>query len=150
LIIDFSRVLVFARTEVPNLEHLHAELAAQPGYRPGEHFQLNIELLSYLRKFSTRWPLYLFTDGHLHTLPEFEPVLKGIFRTVVTAEELGFKKTEPEAYMALAYHLGYAPSSLVFIDAKSANITAAAAAGLITHLYHDNTELITFLDRAQQ
>jgi len=52
LVIDFSRVLIFANADVSSLNRHHAELEAHPGYRVLDHFQLNVELLEYLRELS--------------------------------------------------------------------------------------------------
>lgn len=148
LVIDFSRVLIFANADVPSLNRHHDTLETQAGYRVLEHFRLNTELLEFLRLISKQVPLYLFTDGHLHTLPDIAPSLQGIFREQLTAESFGYKKTQAEAYLALAYKLGYAPAAILFIDDTPANLTAAQAAGLHTYQYQTNPDLISVLSRA--
>ena len=149
LILDFSRVLIFANADVPSLNRHHNDLQAQiPGYHVLDHFRLNLELLDYLKQLSVRIPLYIFSDGKLHTLPEIAKPLEGIFKKIVTASEVGYKKSQPEAFLALAYRLGYAPSELLFIDDQATNIFAAKVAGFVTHQYTTNTELIGLLNNA--
>ena len=148
LVLDFSRVLIFAQADVPSLNSHHDALELQPGYRVLEHFRLNTELLEYLRELSKRLPLYLFSDGRLHTLPEITPALAGIFKKIVTAKEVGYKKNQAEAFLALAYRLGYAPQELLFVDDQPSNVEAAKAAGCATHQYTGNADLIDFLNRA--
>lgn len=148
LVIDFSRVLIFANADVASLNKHHAELEAHLGYRVLEHFQLNTELLEYLRKLSKQVPIYLFSDGKLHTLPDIAPSLTGIFRTTYTAEEVGYKKNQPEAYLELAYRIGLTPPQLLFIDDNPSNIAAAASAGFQVIQYIDNDQIIGRLKSA--
>ena len=150
LVIDFSRVLIFANVDTESLNRHHAALKPQPGYRVLEHFRLNTELLNYLRDLSQRVPIYLFSDGNLHTLPEIAPALQGIFRATYRPEEFGYTKRQPEAYLALAYKLNYPPTSILFIDDSPANIAAAASAGLTTYRYETNAAVMAFLDRASK
>ena len=142
---DFSRVLIFANATVSSLNQHHDVLELQPGYRVLDHFQLNIELLVYLRELGKRLPIYLFSDGRLHALPDISPSLDGIFKKIMTAKEVGYKKSETEAFLGLAYRLGYAPQELLFVDDQTSNIAAAKSAGYATHQYIANTELIDFL-----
>ena len=148
LVIDFSRVLIFAKVDVPSLNQHHAELEAQPGYRVLDHFELNTELLEYLRVLSGRVPVYLFSDGKLHTLPEIAPALKGIFRAIYTADEVGYKKSQPEAYLALAMRMGLTPGQVLFIDDSESNVAAAISSGLRAIQYTDNAQIIGRLDAA--
>ena len=149
LILDFSRVLIFANTDVPSLNRHHLALEAHdPGYHVLEHFHLNQELLDYLKLLSGRVPLYLFSDGSLHLLPQIAKPLEGIFRIILTAAEVGYRKSQSEAYLALAYRLGFAPAELLYIDDDRANIEAAKSAGFVTHRYTTNTELIALLNSA--
>jgi HAD superfamily hydrolase (TIGR01549 family) len=151
LVIDFSRVLIFAKTDVtvPSLNRHHQELAETPGYRVLEHFELNTQLLNYLREFNTHWPVILFTDGKLHSLPDIATHLDGIFKRMIMAEDLGYTKKQTEAYLALAYRIGRAPEQLLIVDDTLANIEAAKAAGCVTHQYVGNIDLISLLDKAK-
>ncbi len=147
LVIDFSRILMFAKQpDVESLNRHHAELSKQPGYVVFNHFALNTELLMHLRQIAVRIPLYLFTDGRLHELPEVASKLSGVFRRIVTVEALGHTKAQASAYESLAKLLGYTPGKLIFVDDKPANVAAAQAAGCQGHLYQSNDELIGYLE----
>ncbi len=149
VVIDFSRVLIFARDDVPSLNRHHEKLQEQSGYRVLEHFHLNTELLDYLRGLSQRVPIFLFTNGRLHSLPEIAPSLEGIFREIINSDSLGFSKTESEAYLTLSYRIGFAPAQILYIDDAQANIDAAAAAGLTAVRYTGNAGLIAILDQGR-
>jgi FMN phosphatase YigB (HAD superfamily) len=148
LVIDFSRVLIFASAEVESLNLHHQELAAVAGYRVLDHFRLNNELLDYLRIFDAKWPVVLFTSGRLHALPEIAPRIEGIFKRIMTVEDLGYEKNQPEAYLALAYRIGRTPQELLFVDDQQRNLEAAKVAGYMTHQYSTNSELIKLLEAA--
>jgi HAD superfamily hydrolase (TIGR01509 family) len=149
LVIDFSRVLIFPKQDgVESLNNHHLALSQQPDYRLLDHFYLNQELLSYLAKLKPVVPVYVFTDGALHELPELAGDLKDIFKQMHTVDSLGVSKKDPEAYIVLADKLGYAPQDLMFIDDKSANVGAANTAGLQAVQYQSNSQIITALDAA--
>jgi HAD superfamily hydrolase (TIGR01509 family) len=74
--------------------------------------------------------------------------LKGIFQNVITADDLGHKKSEPEAYYMLAARLGYTPADIFFVDDQQKNIDAAKQAGCATHLYTGNADIIALLQKA--
>lgn len=147
LVMDFSRVLIFANTDVPteSLGSRHATLAVTPGYRVLEHFTLNAELLAFLRVLSSRAPIYLLTSGHLHALPDITPSLAGIFAGIFTTEEIGYPKSRPEAFIELALRTGLTPPDLLVIDDQPGNIAAARQAGCVAYQYTDNQSLITAL-----
>jgi HAD superfamily hydrolase (TIGR01509 family) len=147
LVIDFSRVLIFARADVPSLGRHHDQLSPTPGYRPLEHFSLNTELLTFLHDLNASVPVYLFTDGRLHTVPEISPALEGVFRSIIKVEDLGYKKSQAEAYLTLAYRLGFAPADALFVDDKPANIEAAIAAGYAVRLYVSNDDLVRYINQ---
>jgi HAD superfamily hydrolase (TIGR01509 family) len=146
LIIDFSRVLVFAKD--PNVESLnrhHEELAQAPGYEFYEHFNLNRELLEFLAGLKDRMPMYIFTDGRLHVLPEVAVYLRDIFRGAQTVESVGVSKKDPEAYRQLVRQLGLEPDDVVFVDDKPAHVEAARTAGLQGVVYRDNAQVMEAL-----
>lgn len=143
LIVDFSRVLIFPVADgVDSLNKHHESLSKDPAYKLFDHFWLNHELLDYLEKVSKRMPVYIFTDGKLHELPEVVPHLKDIFTEKHTVESLGLNKKQPESYIALAERFGVKPEEMVFIDDKAANVAAATKASVIAIHYTDNENLI--------
>jgi FMN phosphatase YigB (HAD superfamily) len=151
LVIDFSRVLLFpVAAGVDSLNALHRELSADPHYQALDHFTLNLELLGYLKHLRSITPIYLFTDGKLHQLPEIVPYLEGIFKAVYSVESLGISKKQPEAYKGLAIRIGIDPSEIVFVDDKATNVKAARQAGAKSLLYTSNNDIMRELDKFWQ
>jgi FMN phosphatase YigB (HAD superfamily) len=146
LVIDFARVLIFADVDVPSLGRYHDELSANPSYRVFDHFSLNLALIERLHQLRPRISVFLFTDGELHTAPAIVPALQGVFTAIVTAEELGLKKSLPASFLALAHRLGFAPSTAALIDDNPANVAAAHSAGYMAHCFRTNEEAFNFLN----
>jgi HAD superfamily hydrolase (TIGR01509 family) len=146
LIVDFSRVLIFPVAEgVDSLNKHHESLSKDPAYKLFDHFWLNHELLDYLEKVSKSMPVYIFTDGKLHELPEVIPHLKDIFTEKHTVESLSLNKKQPESYLALAKRFGVKPEEMVFVDDKAANVAAAEQAGVVAIHYTNNENLLSKL-----
>ncbi len=147
LIVDFSRVLIFpVEDNVDSLNKHHESLSKDPAYKLFDHFKLNHELLSYLEKVGKTTPVYIFTDGKLHELPDVTPHLKDTFTAMHTVESLGLNKKQPESYLTLASKIGVAPNEIAFIDDKAANVSAAQQAGLKTIHFTSNASLLPQLD----
>jgi HAD superfamily hydrolase (TIGR01509 family) len=143
LIVDFSRVLIFpTKNGIESLNGYHASLSKEPGYKLFDHFVLNHELLEYLERIGKAIPVYVFTDGKLHELPEVTPHLKDTFSAMYTVDSLGLNKKQPESYAALAAHIGVKPEEIAFIDDKAANVSAAQQAGVHAVQYTSNEELL--------
>lgn len=148
LIVDFSRVLIFPVAEnVDSLNKHHESLSKDPSYKLFDHFWLNHELLDYLEEVSKHMPVYLFTDGKLHELPEVVPHLKDIFTEKHTVESLGLNKKQPESYVALAENIGVRPEDMVFIDDKATNVAAAVQAGVTAIHFTENQVLLNQLKK---
>jgi HAD superfamily hydrolase (TIGR01509 family) len=146
LIVDFSRVLIFpVEDNVDSLNKHHETLSKDPTYSLFDHFWLNHRLLDYLEKVSKAMPVYIFTDGKLHELPEVLPHLKDMFTARHTAESLGLNKKQPASYIRLAAHIGVKPEEILFIDDKAANVTAAKQAGLNAIQFSSNKGLFAQL-----
>lgn len=147
LVVDFSRVLIFPVADgVDSLNRYHETLSKYPLYKLFDHFWLNHELLDYLEKVSKHIPVYIFTDGKLHELPEVIPHLKDIFTEKHTVESLGLNKKQPESYLALAERFDVKPEEIVFIDDKAANIAAAKQAGVYAVQFTNNEDLLLQLE----
>ena len=55
--------------------------------------------------------------------------------TWVISGDVGVRKPSPEAYAALSGALAVAPSQILFVDDRMANVRAARAAGMASVLY---------------
>lgn len=147
LIVDFSRVLIFPTAEnVDSLNKHHETLSKDPLYKLFDHFWLNHELLGYLEKVSEHMPVYIFTDGKLHKLPEVVPHLKDMFTEKHTVESLGLNKKQPESYIALAERFGVKPEEMIFVDDKAANVAAAERVGVYAIQFISTDDLLPQLD----
>lgn len=147
LLVDFSRVLIFSEEDVDSLNELHSRLSKEiADYKVLDHFFLNEELLAFLRKLKPRTTIHMFSDGALHSLPEIEAGIADIFQNIYTAESIGYKKTNPLAYIAIARSLNRNVSDFIFIDDKQSNVDAANKAGATGVLYTSNQQVEKLLE----
>lgn len=139
LIFDFSRVLLFPKdpSYKDELNVLHKSLAREIHYSFLDHFELNEPLLKYLDSIKEKKQLYIFTSGSIQNAPEIRPRIDSIFRQVFSAEEIGHKKKEPEAYNVIMTAIGKKPEEILFIDDSVDNLVAAKIAHLNTLHYQD-------------
>jgi putative hydrolase of the HAD superfamily len=148
LIIDFSRVLLFSYADVASLNKHHESLSGQiEQYRILDHFYINEELLSLVQDLKDDLQVCLFTDGNLHEVPDIRERVESVFNKVVTAEEIGSKKNDPQTYQRLLQLLDLQPQETIFVDDKKDNVDAARAIGLIAILFKDNEQVAAELNR---
>ncbi len=149
IISDFSRVLIFPKDDSyqGSMNDLYREKIKLADFRMLDHYRLNTELLNYYANQS-RFPAYIFTSGaSLHLDPLVKPELEKSFKGIYSAGEIGADKNTAESYKLICEKLGLNPAEVLFIDDTAENIEAARQAGLQTHHYKDNAELIAFLDK---
>jgi FMN phosphatase YigB (HAD superfamily) len=148
LIIDFSRVLLFSYADTDSLNALHSQLSRQdPAYDILDHFYLNQELFDFLAKARSDVRICLFSDGALHLISPIRGSVEAVVDTVVTAEQLGHKKTDPEAYRKLLKLLDIPAKDAVFLDDKQSNVEAAKSVGIQVVHFENNTLSIPALSR---
>ena len=96
LLFDFSRVILFPKDKayIGDLNPLHAELRKNPGYRFLDYFELNIDLMRFLREIKSKYELYIFTSGSIQDAPEIQPEIREVFAKVYSAERIGYSKRE--------------------------------------------------------
>ena len=68
-----------------------------------------------------------------------------MLRDIFSANDLGITKRDPQSYKFIAEDLGKKPEEIFFTDDTSGNIEAAKEAGIKTHLFVSNPELINTL-----
>lgn len=141
LLFDFSRVLLFPKDKSyrGDLNPLHDELSKQPDYNFLDYFELNAQLISFLKGIKDSCRLYIFTSGTIQDAPEIQPTLRDIFVKIYSAEGIGYSKKDPSSYRFIANELGIDPSEILFIDDTATNIEAA---GLETLLFVSTQETI--------
>lgn len=147
LIIDFSRVLIFSHEEVESLNKHHEYLLQHvENYRVLDHFYLNDELLTLLDEVKDTMRVCLFSDSSLHALPEIRARLQRTFGDIISADESGYKKSDPNAYEWLLDRLDAQPDKTIFLDDKATNVSAAQAADIHAVIqFEDNATSLPIL-----
>lgn len=145
LLFDFSRVLLFPKDKdhIGDLNPLHAELRKNPGYRFLDYFELNTDLMRFLKGIKSKYQLYIFTSGSIQDAPEIQPELRGVFAKIYSAEKIRHSKRDPASYEFIANDLHKRPDEILFIDDTAANIEAANAAGLETLIFTSTQDAIS-------
>jgi putative hydrolase of the HAD superfamily len=69
------------------------------------------------------------------------------FKKVFLSYELGYRKPDAKAYLAVLKTLGIKPEDIVFVDDKEENVKAAAALGIKVILYKGAARLKAELDK---
>ena len=86
-----------------------------------------------VERLAREFPLYVFSNtnpAHIaHFTPRYRKLLS-YFRKIVTSCELGRRKPETEAFLALTKLVGTTPERLVFFDDLEENVQGARRAGL--------------------
>lgn len=147
LLFDFSRVLLFPkdRSYHDSLNLLHKTLKQNQSYNPLDYFEINKELLEFLKSKTGLGKFYILTSESIQDDPAFTDDL-AIFKNIFSGQKLGLLKTDPEIYNKVSVLIGVEPSEITFIDDSEKNIEAAKLAGLNTILYEDNSILINKLN----
>ncbi len=147
LLFDFSRVLLFPKdaSYKGGLNDLYRTLSKKH-FNFFDHFSLNSELLEKIEYLQGSFLCSVFTSESIQDAPEVKPILEKIFKEIYSAEKFALKKTDPSAYLFIANNLNIHPSNILFIDDKEENLKAAEKAGLKTHLFVSNQELINTLE----
>jgi HAD superfamily hydrolase (TIGR01549 family) len=147
LIIDFSRVLIFAHADTDSLNELHRQLSEQgEDYGILDHFYLNEELFGFLDSVKPAVKICLFSDGVLHLVSPVRERVEAIADTIITAEQIGYKKSEPKVYTLLLQQLELSAKDALFVDDKQANIEAASNVGIQVVHFIDNTQALPALN----
>src|SRR3989304_7756421 len=147
LLFDFSYVLLFPKDShyMGKLNALHKELSQKPNYVFFDHYVLNNELLDYLKNLKEKYILAICTTGTIQNVPEVRSELDKVFSKVFSSADIGYVKSDSEAYLYVAKQLGVEPKDILFIDDQEENVLAAKTAGLSVIRYTLNKELFTSL-----
>jgi len=147
LLFDFSRVLLHPtdKTFSGSLNNLHKELKNNESFYVFNYFELNQELLEFLKTLKEKYQLCIFTTDIIQNDPLIREKIDPIFYKIYSANELGITKRDPESYNFIAQDLGVSTGEIFFTDDTPGNIEAAKEAGIKTHLFVSNPELINTL-----
>ena len=149
LLIDFSYTLLFPKSKdiIDSLNGLYSEIKKSDSKaNPLESFILNQQLLDYLKTLKSKYKIYIFTSGFIHTDPIFSQYLQPIFDGYITSSELKLPKSFPDVYKIIANKVGVNVGQILFIDDQQKNVSAALTAGAKAIIFSNNTELIKILN----
>lgn len=86
-----------------------------------------------IHSIAEHWPVFLFSNTnathHAHWREQHRNLLAPM-RAVFVSNELGLRKPDPQAFAAVAMHLGVATNRIFFFDDREDNVDGARAAGL--------------------
>ena len=144
LLLDFSRTLLFPKDAEykGDLNPLHKELSQKGGYNFSNYFELNNDLLKFLKGLKDKYKIYIFTSGSIQNVSEIKEKLDEVFDGIFSSEETGFSKKVPEAYEHLAEKLNVKPQEILFIDDSEANIEVARSVGYWILRYQTNEKIM--------
>lgn len=89
--------------------------------------------VALLRRLKDRVPLYAFTNSnptHQHVWARDYADLLRCFRKVFVSSEMGQRKPEPEAFVAIAADIGVRLDRILFFDDTLDNVEGARAIGM--------------------
>jgi HAD superfamily hydrolase (TIGR01509 family) len=146
LLFDFSRVLLFPKTEEPveSINGLHRKLSLNADYKFFDHFRLNEELMEVLQKLQSQYPLFIFTSETVQEAPELAESLQ-IFQKIYSGLRMNLNKKDVASYKKIAADIGVIEKEIVFVDDSLVNIEAAREAGLEVIHYQNNSQLLNSL-----
>ena len=147
LLFDFSRVLLHPtdKTYSGSLNNLHKELKDNESFYVFHYFELNEQILEYLKTVKDKFRLAVFTTDIIQDDPLIKEKIDPIFEKIYSASKLGITKKVKESYEFLAKDLNVKPEEILFIDDTESNIIPAKEAGFKTHHYKNNGELLEYL-----
>lgn len=145
IVTDFSKVLLFPKDKNyhGSLNGLYKEIREKEDFSFFDYFEINQELLDFLKTLIEKYELSIFTSNIIQNDKALKPILEPIFKNIISAnEDIGISKKEKESYMALAKKVSANLEEILYIDDSKKNIKAASEAGLKTIQYKNNEELI--------
>jgi FMN phosphatase YigB (HAD superfamily) len=139
LLFDLARTLLFPKdkTYQGGLNDMYKKVAATPGFKFFDYFDVNRELLHYIDQARNLRPVYVFTTETIQNDPALNDLLTQYFKKVYSAMEMGVSKKDPETYKRVAGEMGFDITEILFIDDSLPNIEAAKNSGMPTLQYKD-------------
>ena len=89
--------------------------------------------IDLIHSIAEQWPVFLFSNTnatHHAQWREQHRDLLSPMRAVFVSNELGLRKPDPQAFAAVAMHIGVAANRIFFFDDREDNVDGARAAGL--------------------
>lgn len=147
LLFDFAGVIInpIDQSYTGDLTILHKEIFPKDPYYFANHFELNEQLLEFLKTQKEKFNLCIFTSTMLKEEPELRKKIDPIFSKIYSAAELEISKSDPKSYEIILKDMGNKPEEVLFIDDSDINLQAAKQSGLQIHLYKDNEETVNLI-----
>lgn len=104
---------------------------------------LNHELVAVIRSLKQHYKIGMLSNISTSFLQQFldNNDIRHLFDVVITSQEAGFIKPQPEIFELTLDRLGVEPSEGIFIDDREDNIHGGEAVGIRSILYVDNDQL---------
>jgi putative hydrolase of the HAD superfamily len=104
-----------------------------------------------LERLARSYPLYAFSNtnrAHVaHWRPRYRDLLEP-FSAVYYSCEIGARKPDAAAFLAVATRIGVAPARIAFFDDHAGNVEGAHEAGLLAHEVHSADDVREALRRS--
>lgn len=94
-----------------------------------------------VRRIAARWPVALASSAHAEVIAAALGAtgLEGVFRVVVSSDEVKSGKPEPDVYLEAARRLGVAAARCLVVEDSYNGVRAARAAGMTVVLVPNTT-----------
>lgn len=148
LLFDFSGVILNPPQEatVEGVPEIHKEIFPKDPYYFANHFELNDQLLDFLKTQKEKFNMCIFTSMMLKEEPELRKKIDPIFSKIYSAAELGVSKSDPKSYEIILKDLRNNAAEVIFIDDSQDNIEAAKSLGIQTLFYRNNQEIFDLVN----
>src|SRR3989344_3438265 len=149
ILVDFSRVLLHPKdiNYSGKLNDLHRDLSVKDKYSILDYFDLNKELINYLKKLKGSYRLYIYTTDIIQDDPAIRKVIDPVFEKIYRAKDIGLSKRDSKSYEVILRDLNLEPGVILFIDDTLGNIKAAQTVGIHTIQFTSNKSLFEKLER---
>ncbi|MFA6391313.1 MAG: HAD family hydrolase [Patescibacteria group bacterium] len=144
IVSDFSRVVLLPNDETytGGLNALHKKLSKDGEYDFWNYFRLNSDLVDFYKSISSKVDVYIFTKGYIQEYPVLKEKIRGSFKNIFSASELGIKKDNDESYRIIADLIKIEPEQVIYIDDNQDNLNSAKKAGMHVICYNSNEQVI--------
>lgn len=143
VLFDLSKTLLFSKEYdySGSLNDRYMELKDDPSFEFDNYFQVNNEVLDFLKDYKREVDLYIYTSRTIQEDPVLADRLDPVFRGVFSGSRLNLPKDKPESFQVLCNKIGKDPVDVLFVDDQLKNVRAAQEAGVHGVLYRSDVLL---------
>lgn len=148
LLFDFSRTLLFPKDKnyAGSLNDLYKQNRDNPDFNFFAYFDLNTELIDYLKSLKGKFKLFVFTSESIQNDPAIINDLNKVFDRIYSAKEIGLSKKDVNSYKHIVSDLNLNPNEILFIDDSDDNITTATKINIKVVKYTNNNAIIDYIN----